>query len=284
MNIGFIGLGRMGSRIAKNLLKEYGNINVYNRTKEKAKELIELGAKFFDTPKELAKYSNIIFTIVSNSEAVKKVLLGSEGAFHSASKDAYFIDMSTIEPDVSIEIYNIAKQKGFHFLDAPLIGSVDAAEKATLTIIVGGDKEDFEHVLSILQKIGKNIFYVGPAGSGSKLKLINNVLIANTPVIFGEILNIAKKSGLDLQVVLNVLKSGIFGQILTYYENRIVYKNFSTRFSLELMLKDLKYAKKLASTFNCKTAIIDSLVQVYDEAFKKGLSQLDYTSVSTVFE
>jgi 3-hydroxyisobutyrate dehydrogenase len=192
--------------------------------------------------------------------------------------------MSTIEPDVSIEIYNIAKQKGFHFLDAPLIGSVDAAEKATLTIIVGGDKEDFEHVLSILQKIGKNIFYVGPAGSGSKLKLINNVLIANTPVIFGEILNIAKKSGLDLQVVLNVLKSGIFGQILTYYENRIVYKNFSTRFSLELMLKDLKYAKKLASTLNCKTAIIDSLVQVYDEAFKKGLSQLDYTSVSTVFE
>jgi 3-hydroxyisobutyrate dehydrogenase and related beta-hydroxyacid dehydrogenases len=168
MDIGFIGLGRMGSRIAKNLLREYGKINVYNRSKEKAKEIISLGANFFDSPKELAKYSSIIFTMVSNSEAVKEVLLGNEGAFHTARKGTYFIDMSTVEPDVSLEIYNEAKKNGFHFLDAPVIGSIDAAEKATLTIIVGGDKEDFDYVLPILQKVGKNIFYVGPSGSGSK--------------------------------------------------------------------------------------------------------------------
>jgi len=284
MEIGFIGLGRMGIRIAKNLLNNYGKINVYNRTKTKAKEIIEAGARFFNTPKELASNSDLIFSMVSDSKAVKEVLLGDNGAFYGAKKDTYFIDMSTIQPKVSIELYNEAKAKGFHFLDAPVIGSIDAAEKASLTIIVGGEKEDFYFVLPVLQKIGKNIFYVGPPGSGSKLKLINNVIIANIPVILGELLNLSKKSGLDLKIVIDVLKTGIFGNIITYYENRIINKNFSTRFSLELMLKDLTYANELAEESKAKKYLISSLLEVYKEAYNKGLKEIDYTAVSTIFE
>lgn len=284
MNIGFIGLGRMGSRMAMNLLKHYNSLNVYNRTKEKARPLIDKGARLFESPSELAKHSDVIITMLKDSKAVEEVLLGSEGAFNSAKKGTYFIDMSTIQPSVSIRLAREAEKRGFHFLDAPVIGSIVQAEEGTLTIICAGNKKDFEYVLPILEKMGKNVFYVGENGNGSKIKLINNVLIANFPVIFGEIYYLAKKSGVDEKVLLEVLKSGIFSKAIEYYEERIVKKNFATRFSLELMLKDLKYAKELALESKSVSYMIPKLEEVYEEALNKGFKDLDYTAVSLLFE
>lgn len=282
MKIGFIGLGRMGSRMAMNLLKKFGELQVYNRTLEKAKPLVEKGANLSDSPRSLASECDVVITMLKDSRAVREILL--ENAFLTAKQGTYFIDMSTIQPKVSIELAYEASKRGFHFLDAPVIGSVDQAAEGTLTIICGGNEEDFKEMLPILQAMGKNIFYVGPSGSGSKLKLVNNVLIACFPAIFAEVFNLAKKSGLDEKVVLNVLKSGIFSKLIEYYESRVVGKNFTTRFSLELMLKDLKYAKELSEDFKAKYFLIEKLEEIYELAYNKDLKDLDYTSVSLIYE
>ncbi|MDT7891513.1 MAG: NAD(P)-dependent oxidoreductase [Thermoproteota archaeon] len=284
MKIGFIGLGRMGSRMAMNLLKRFREINVYNRTYEKAKPLLNAGAKFFKSPKELAKNSDCIITMLRDSNAVKWALLSEEGAFNGANKGSYFIDMSTIQPKVSIELAMEASKRGFHFIDAPVIGSIDQAAEGTLTIVCGGAKEDFEKVLPILQAMGKNIFYVGPSGSGSKLKLINNTLIANFPAIFSEIITIAKRAGLDEKITLDVLKSGIFGKAIEYYEKRVVGKDFTTRFALDLMLKDIKYARELAEDFDAKPYILSKLEELYEAAWNKGWKDLDYTAIALLYE
>jgi len=284
MRIGFIGLGRMGSRMALNILKNFNELYVYNRTKEKAYPLIEKGAVWKDNPKELAKDVDVVITMLKDSNAVKWALLSEIGAFHTAKRGTYFIDMSTIQPAVTIELALEAAKRDLHFIDAPVIGSIDQAAEGTLTIVCGGSKEDFEAMLPILKTMGRNIFYVGPSGSGSKLKLINNALIANFPIILAEIRSIAKKSGIDEETLLKVLKTGIFAKPIEYYEKRIFGNDFNTRFSLELMYKDISYAEELANLVEAKPLLISKIKEIYGDAFKKGLKDLDYTAVSLLYE
>jgi len=283
MEIGFIGLGAMGSRIAKNILIKRKKLNVYNRTREKLTSLVELGAIPFNSPKELAKNSDIIFLMLSNSEAVKEVLLGNDGCFYGAKKDTYFIDLSTIQPKVSKYIYTKAKEKGYHYLDSPVLGSIDRAEQATLTIIVGGDKEDFDFIWPYLKDIGNSIHYIGESGSGSKLKLIVNSMFAQFPLVLAESINIAQKSGLDLNIALNVLKETAFAPAIKYFEERVVKKDFSPRFKLELMLKDVSYAKELADDGGVKTLILDKVKEAYELAVKQGHTGKDYSAVSLIY-
>ncbi|HLI46644.1 MAG TPA: NAD(P)-dependent oxidoreductase [Geobacterales bacterium] len=284
MKIGFIGLGRMGSRMAMNVLSQFKELYVYNRTKEKAKNLLDKGAIWCDSPKEVAMNTDVVITMLRDSQSVRWALLSEVGAFNGAKKGMYFVDMSTIQPKVTIEIALEASKRNLHFIDAPVIGSVDQAAEGTLTIVCGGSEEDFKVIKPILQSMGKNIFYVGPAGSGSKLKLINNALIANFPIIFSEVINVARKAGLRDEIVLGVLKAGIFGKAIEYYEKRIIGKDFTTRFSLDLMLKDIKYFKELAEDLAVKPLLTARLEELYQEAFNKGLGNLDYTAISLLHE
>ena len=164
--VGFIGLGIMGRNMAEHILRAGYPLVVYNRTKEKAEELVEQGAEWVDHPAEVAERSDIVLTMVGFPEDVEEVYLGETGLFSRGQSGSIFIDLTTSSPTLAKKLAEEGKKKGIHVLDAPVTGGDIGAKNATLAIMVGGEKEVYDRVLPILQLMGKKITYMGPAGAG----------------------------------------------------------------------------------------------------------------------
>jgi 3-hydroxyisobutyrate dehydrogenase-like beta-hydroxyacid dehydrogenase len=178
--VGFIGLGLMGNPMAKNILKKGFSLTVYNRTKEKTVDLVSLGALVADSPAVLAKEVDVIITMVTSGKDVAEVLFGKNGVAQGAKKGLIVIDMSTIGPTTAKDISQKLHKHGIAFLDAPVTGSTPKAISGELTIFVGGEKEILDSVYGVLSAMGTNIVYLGQAGSGQAIKLINNSPYAKT--------------------------------------------------------------------------------------------------------
>ncbi len=282
--IGFIGLGLMGKPMAKNLLKKGFSLIVYNRTPSKTEEFKEKGVPVASSPEELAREADIIITIITNHEAVEDVLLGPNGAFKSACQGTIFIDMSTILPRVSIKLAKHAKEKNFDFLDAPVSGSTWAAEQGTLAIMVGGDKHVFEESLPVLKALGEKIVYMGPNGSGSYAKLINNVIGATFAAILGEGISFAEKVGLNIPALIEVLSSGAYKSPLIEFKGpKMMKKDYSTQFSLDLMFKDLNYMVETARENNFPLFLGSITKEIYQAIKNKVNGDLDYAIIVEFF-
>jgi 3-hydroxyisobutyrate dehydrogenase len=243
--IGWIGLGVMGLSMCKHIMeKGYGTI-VFNRTKQKALPLIEKGAVWTDSPREVAEKSDVIFTMLGFPDDVREVYFGKEGILEAVRPGAILIDMTTTEPSLAVEIYQAAKERGAFAVDAPVSGGDVGARNATLSIMVGGDLEVVEAVRPLLGIVGKSIIHQGTAGSGQHTKMCNQIVIAGTMIGVCESLLYGFKAGLDLPTMLDSIQGGAAKcWSLDNLAPRILRRDFDPGFFVEHFIKDMGIALK----------------------------------------
>ncbi|MGA2627868.1 MAG: NAD(P)-dependent oxidoreductase [Candidatus Bathyarchaeia archaeon] len=249
--VGFIGLGIMGKPMASNLIRKGYTLTVFNRSKKPVDELASIGASAADSPKEVAGKSDIILDIVTDAPDVEQVLFGQGGVVEGAHRGTIMIDMSTNSPAAARSFSSKLEEKGIEFLDAPVSGGDKGAKEGTLTIMVGGKKEVLDKSLPVLQAIGKEIFYMGPPGSGQATKLCNQVAIALHTLATSESLLLGSAAGLDLSNLLKVMTSGAASSWnLTNLGPKIVTRDFEPGFKAAHLLKDLRNILRLAEEEN----------------------------------
>lgn len=262
--IGFIGLGIMGRPMCLNLIKAGFSVTVFNRTSSKMDEFVFAGAEAADSPKEVAKKSDIIITIVTDTPDVEDVIKGETGVMHGAKPGSIVIDMSTISPSVTKEIADALKKKKVDMLDAPVSGGDTGAQAGTLAIMVGGKKETFERCLPVFQAMGKTITHVGDHGMGQTVKLCNQILVSVTNMAVCEAICFAKKSGLDLDVMIEAVKNGAAASWqLSNLGPKMAIRDFDPGFMIDLQQKDLRLALEAAREMTLPTPGLGLVHQLY---------------------
>ena len=209
--IGFIGVGIMGKSMVKNLMKAGFELHIYARTKSKVNDVIEEGAIFHETIGECVRASEAVITMVGFPQDVEEVYFDEGNIMDQAEKGMYLIDMTTTSPMISKKIYEEGKKKGVHVVDAPVTGGDTGAKAGTLSILVGGNKEDYEACMPLFEAMGTNINYQGEAGCGQHAKMVNQIMIAGTMSGLCEALSYAKAKDLDCETVLKSVATGAAG-------------------------------------------------------------------------
>jgi len=246
-SIAFLGLGIMGLPMAGHLLKAGFPLTVYNRTAERAKDLVQAGARQAATPAKAASGADIVISMVTDGPDVEQVLMGTEGAVHGARPGAVFIDMSTISPETAQKLADALSRYQIEFLDAPVSGGDVGARNATLTIMVGGKQEVFEQARTVFEILGKRVTHIGPAGSGQVVKACNQAVAAVNLLAVCEALALAEKNGIDPQAVIHVLSGGASQSwSLENLGPRIVKGDFTPGFMVKLLQKDLNIVLSMA--------------------------------------
>jgi 3-hydroxyisobutyrate dehydrogenase len=272
--IGFIGLGLMGSGMSMNLVKAGFPVTVWNRTASKMETLIEAGAKGAGSPKEVAENSDIIVSIVTDSQDVEEVILGPEGAIHGARSGAVVIDMSTISPSVTRLIAEELGEKGVRMLDGPVSGGAIGARDGTLSIMVGGENETFQECLPIFEAMGKTVTHVGGNGMGQTVKLVNQILVGTTMLGVAEALMFAKKSGVDLEKCHAAVSGGAAGSWqLTNNGARLLKGDHEPGFKVKDYLKDLRIIMEAAADVNMPLVGTSVVHQMFRSLEAEGLTQ-----------
>jgi 3-hydroxyisobutyrate dehydrogenase len=252
--IGWIGTGVMGGSMCGHLIRSGFQTVIYNRTAAKLKGLLELGAKAATSPAEVASQADVIFTIVGFPQDLREVTLGPTGTLQAAAPGKVLVDMTTSQPSLAREIYDFAKEKGVHSVDAPVSGGDIGAREARLSIMLGGDREVCDALAPCWQAMGKTIVYQGPAGSGQHTKMVNQILIASNMVGVCEALLYGYQAGLDLDTVLQSVSSGAAGSwSLSNLGPRIIKGDFAPGFFVEHFIKDMGIA--LAEAERLKVAL-----------------------------
>jgi 3-hydroxyisobutyrate dehydrogenase len=282
--VGFIGIGVMGKSMCGHLLKVGYPIFVHNRTKEKAADLLSMGAKWCPTPREVARQSDIVFSIVGFPQDVEEVYLGKDGVLGGARVGTIIVDMTTSEPSLAQRIYAEAKKVGVFALDAPVSGGDVGARNATLAIMVGGDKTAYDVILPLLKKMGENIAYMGPAGAGQHTKMSNQIAIASNMVGVVEALLYAQKANLDLNALIDLIGKGAAGSwSLNNLGRRMVQKNFDPGFFIKHFVKDMGIALSEAKRMNLSLPGLALANQFYVAAMAQGLENLGTHGLFKVF-
>lgn len=249
--LGWIGTGVMGSSMCGHLLTKGFAVTVTNRTRAKAEALLSKGAQWADTPRAVAEQSDVIFAIVGYPKDVREVFLGERGALAGAKPGAILVDMTTSEPSLAVEIYDRAKERGLHAVDAPVSGGDIGAREARLSIMIGGDKEVVAALQPCWEAMGKTIVHQGPAGAGQHTKMVNQTLIATCMIGVCEALLYAHKAGLDLNTVLQSVGPGAAGSwSLANYGPRMINGDFKPGFYVEHFIKDMGIALAEARRMN----------------------------------
>lgn len=269
--IGFIGLGVMGGAIVSHLLENHYEVYVYNRTKAKADPYVNQGAIWENTPQKVAEKSEVIFSMVGFPQDVKEVYFGEEGIFKTNLKDKFLVDLTTSTPTLAKDIYEKGQEVGAHVLDAPVSGGDLGAKKGTLTIMVGGNEQDFNILRPIFSTFGTTLNYQGKAGSGQHTKMANQIMIAGTMTGMTELLVYAKAAGLDLEKVLATVGGGSAANwSLANYAPRILKDDFTPGFFVKHFVKDLKIALDEAQKMNLELPATKKAKELYEELIKQG--------------
>jgi 3-hydroxyisobutyrate dehydrogenase len=241
--IGWIGTGVMGRWMCQHLLAKGYAAVVFNRSRDKAGPLLEAGARWAAAPKQVAAESDVVFSIVGFPKDVREVLLGAQGALAGSRSGTVLVDMTTSEPSLAREIYEAAKAKGVHSVDAPVSGGDVGAKNAALSIMVGGDAGVIDAIRPLFECMGKTIIHQGGPGAGQHTKMVNQVLIASNMVGVCEALLYGYKAGLDLKTVLQSVGVGAAGSwSLNNLGPRIIDRNFEPGFFVEHFIKDMGIA------------------------------------------
>ena len=241
--VGWIGTGVMGTSMCGHLMHAGYKMTVFTRTKSKADGLIEKGATWAATPKEVAEASDVVFSIVGFPHDVREVILGEQGVVAGISTDNIVVDMTTSEPSLAVEIASAAAAKGADSIDAPVSGGDVGAQEARLSIMVGGHDEPVKSVMPLFEIMGKTIVHQGGPGAGQHTKMVNQTLIATNMVGVCEALLYAYKAGLDLNTVMQSVASGAAGSwSLSNLGPRIIDNNFDPGFFVEHFIKDMGIA------------------------------------------
>jgi 3-hydroxyisobutyrate dehydrogenase-like beta-hydroxyacid dehydrogenase len=276
VNFAFIGLGAMGEPMARNLAASEHALTVYNRSPERAHAVRALGATLAASAAEAARSAEIVCSCVSTPEALRAVLLGEDGAIAAARAGTLFIDFSTVDPSTVREIAEACNSYGCRFLEAPVSGGVKGATSGTLTIMVGGEADDLERAGPVLRILGQNVFRVGPVGSASAVKLINQMLVGVHLAVALQAFVVGQRAGVDPQVLYDVVTTSTGDSAMLRRGARNLFEDdFAPGFKLDLLLKDLRLATALGDEFGAPLTLAAAARQIYDAAREQGLGDRD---------
>lgn len=279
--IAFIGVGVMGKFMVSNLLKNGFEVSIYARNKAKVEDSIKEGAVFCETIKECVQNKDAIITIVGYPKDVEEVYFSQEGIINSASQNSYLIDMTTTTPTLSVKIHEEAKKKNLKALDAPVSGGDIGAKNATLSIMVGGEKEDFEACKKIFEAMGKTIVYAGNAGSGQHTKMANQIAIAGVMAGVSEAIAYGKKMGLDIPTMLASISNGAAQSFhLTNNAPKMYKREFEPGFYIKHMVKDLKIANEEMPNLK----VLKDVLEIYETLEKNGDGDLGTQAICKYYE
>jgi 3-hydroxyisobutyrate dehydrogenase len=285
--IGFIGLGAMGNHMAKNLIKAGYDLTVYDINPKPVEELVSLGAKKTKNCAETAKAGEVVITMLPADDDVKSAVLGPEGVLEGAKAGTVLIDMSSIAPHTSIYVFSEAKKKGVKFLDAPVSGGTGGAEKATLTIMVGGDKALLDEHMEILKTMGKTIYHVGDVGMGETVKMVNQMLVGINLAGIVEALVLGTKLGVKPEVLYKIIRasSGNSFMLDSRVPNFIFTGNFTQPgFAVDLLRKDLGLSLESAKVNKVPLYMTAQAYQYFTRAPAEGLGKKDMSSMIELLE
>jgi 3-hydroxyisobutyrate dehydrogenase len=275
MKIGWVGTGVMGNAMCGHLLAAGHEIHVYNRTKSKTGNLVSKGARWCDTPGQVAQSSGIIFSMVGFPSDVERVLLGEEGVLAGTAPNSVIVDMTTSSPDLARKIHSAAKERSVAALDAPVSGGDIGARDATLAIMVGGEEPVFDQVRPLFDIMGKNIAFMGPPGAGQHTKMCNQILIAGTMIGTVESLLYAHKAGIDLDSVIDVIGKGAASSwSINTLGRRIARQDFDPGFFIKHFVKDMGIALAEAQSMNLSLPGLALVHQFYTAAKAMGYENL----------
>ena len=278
MKIAFIGTGLMGYPMASNLLKKKLNLKVFSRTLDKAKPLEKLGAHISSSLGEAVKDTNIIITMLTDDEAVEKVL-GDKEFLNNLKPSSTVIDMSSIKPKIAIQFGKILEEKGINFLDAPVSGGTIGAEDGSLAIMVGGEQKTFDYAFDTLKIMG-NPTLVGPIGSGQVSKLANQIIVGVTIGAVAEAITLCEKAGVDANKFIKALSGGFAdGKILQNHGKRMIDKDFSPKGKVSTHLKDMNNILECAGDFDTKLPISSLIKEMFNSLVERGNDNDDHSAL-----
>jgi 3-hydroxyisobutyrate dehydrogenase len=286
MKVGFIGTGNMGNPMAANLIKAGHQLTVHDLRREAATNLLEMGAKWADTPKDAVPGNEVVFTSLPVPRDVEAVVLGENGILEGASKGSVYMDLSTNSPTSIRRIHGICAEKGVNVLDAPVSGGVYGAAAATLAVMVGGDKPTFDRMKPTLDAIGSHVVYCGPIGNGMVCKICNNLLSMGIGVLMSEALTMGVKAGVNLAVLADVIANSSGGnRRLTEKFPRFLFKgNFEPGFATALAAKDVRLATDLGREYDIPMELSNLIDQRHVEAMHRGWGPEDSDAVARLQE
>lgn len=279
MSVGFIGLGIMGRGMAHNLLKNGVPLRVYNRTKTKAAPLVDEGAEWVEKPSAMLG-TGIVFTMLSDPEAVREVALGADGFLDQLRPGALWIDCSTVHPRFSREMAAEAARRQIRFMDAPVAGTKPQAENGELIIFAGGSEEDLAQCRPYMQLMSSSIRHVGGQGMGSSLKMVINSLLASAMATFSESVALGRALGLSEETLFDVLIGGpVVAPFIAAKQPKIVNDDYSAHFPLKWMMKDLQMVAEAAGDVEAAIPLAKMTEDVYAQAVEAGLAESDFSAI-----
>ena len=273
-NIGFIGMGHMGSHMAQRLLDAGYQLTVYDRTREKAQEEGQRGARMAQTPKDLAANCQVVMVCVTDDEAQHDVMFGPEGALTGVHAGSMIIDLSTVSPDASRRLYQAAKEQGVPMIDAAVSGSVPQVDQGSLVIFVGGEQKTYEQCKPILDVLGKNSFSMGASGMGTTMKLVVNTLLGLGMQALAEAIALGEKAGLEKGLLLDVLgQTAVLTPGQKSKLENVRREEYPTNFALSLMHKDFSLVLSQAYDVSVSMPATAAAQHMYTAAMAKGMDE-----------
>lgn len=286
VSIGFIGLGDMGSLIVPRLLAAGHSVTGWNRTKAKAEAMIADGMVWADTPREVAEASEIVFSIVTDGDAVRAVALGPDGILSGLPAGGIYIDMSTIEPDVTREVAAQFEAEGRHMLDAPVSGSPVTVKAGQASVMVGGDAAVFDQVVDVLSAIGPKVTHIGPSGMATTMKIAVNLLLMVEIICFGEAVALAEKGGVDREAAVDaILKSVAASPVIGYrgpfiLEGQMPEKPLA---DVTLQQKDMSLALALGRKLGSPVPLAAAANEMMNACRGLGIDHNDFVTAHEVY-
>jgi 2-hydroxy-3-oxopropionate reductase len=283
--IGFVGLGIMGKPMSRNLINAGYDLTVYSRSRAAMEELATAGAELAESPQAVAQRSQVVISCVSDSPDVEAIVLGAQGIIHGATAGMLYIDMSTIAPATSRQVYTALQAKGVAALDAPVSGGDIGAQQGTLSIMVGGDEAAFQQALPILQVMGKNIVHIGAAGAGQVAKACNQIVVAMTAQAVSEALLLAQRSQVDPAKVRQALLGGFAAsRVLEVHGQRILESNYEPGFKLSLLRKDLNIVLQTARQVGVPLLGTAQVTSLLDALLAQGQGDSDTAAIALAYQ
>ncbi|WP_126425832.1 NAD(P)-dependent oxidoreductase [Brevibacillus marinus] len=284
--VGFIGIGMMGKGMISSLLRGGYRVYACDTDPQAAAWAAEQGAVPCATPREAARASRVVFTSLPGPSAVEAVLLGEDGVLQGLPADGCILDTSTIDPATARRLHQAASARGIRFFDCPVSGGPAGANAGTLTVMVGGDEEQLPAALPYLRAIGKEIIYLGEAGSGQVAKLCHNALVASITTALGEALLVGKKAGVSPEKLARVIENGSAqNRVLSVFGPNILQGTYENAiFALHHMHKDLRLYADTARQCQAPLLVASSVIQLYEAAQAQGKGAWDSSAVCSVLE
>ncbi len=277
MHVGVVGLGKMGSAIARNLLARGYQVSVWNRTREAAEALAADGATPRASIEELVPAVDVAIVMLWGDEVAREVTLGR--VIPATPASGLVIEMSTLSPGMYETLENAADRRGVAFLAAPVLGSVNLAQEGSLTILAGGREEAFERARTLLNALGTTVTYTGSVGASGYLKLANNTVIGVVADTLAELLAVCERAGVDRRLAIESVSSA-FGRIANSKTQQLLNRDSEPRFSLNALLKDLLLAREAAKSVHAEMPILDCVLPAIQNAAERGLGDRDYIAVA----